>query len=361
MKPFQPNGTLTRAQLIAYAQGRLTPEEQHRVEQHLEQDPLLRDAVEGLQQTGAMQALAQLDTKRPLASTSNASVQWIAGIVILGGLIAGWYLASAPNPKEPMAERTSSVVDSLTTPLRAPMEPLRRSEITAAEEQPKRDRIGHERMALHTREAAELTLPRETGATRVDPRATTVQQTEADKTVKSADRHRTSIQLLFVHDLKMVHPQELYSRDPVMSLLDAHVAARFTDADARDSIGAQDLLLSYTSFMDEALGRFSRNDHKGCLDDLRFVLTQYPDDVNALFYGGLCAYNLGLYDHAREFLDRAATHPVDVFDEEAAWYHALTLDRMADPGAQDAFGRIANSGGFYSELAKGRLVPPTTR
>ena len=113
---------------------------------------------------------------------------------------------------------------------------------------------------------------------------------------------------------------------------------------------------SATNKQDDALGSFVKNDHKGCLDDLRFLLDQHPDDVNALFYSGLCAYNLGLYDRARGFLQRAAGHPVDVFDEEAAWYYALTLDRLKDPGAHDAFQRIANGDGFYSELAKGRIT-----
>ena len=108
--------------------------------------------------------------------------------------------------------------------------------------------------------------------------------------------------------------------------------------------------------MDEALGRFAENDHKGCLDDLRFLLAQYPDDVNALFYGGLCAYNLGMYDRARALLHRAATHPVDVFNEEAAWYHALTLERLGADGALDAFVRISANEGFYAEQARQHLA-----
>ena len=104
------------------------------------------------------------------------------------------------------------------------------------------------------------------------------------------------------------------------------------------------------------MARFGRNEHLGCLDDIRFLLTPYPDDVNALFYAGLCSYNLGLYKRARTFLHRAATHSVDVFDEEATWYHALTLEKLGDQqAAQESFARIAASGGFYAAAASARI------
>jgi tetratricopeptide (TPR) repeat protein len=115
---------------------------------------------------------------------------------------------------------------------------------------------------------------------------------------------------------------------------------------------AEQRQMRYTPFMEEALSKFVRNDHKGCLEDLRFLMGQYPDDVNALFYAGLCCYNLGMNERAKEFLQRAATHPVSLFDEEATWYHALSLERLGDGDqARIEFARIAKAGGYYAERA----------
>lgn len=45
-----------------------------------------------------------------------------------------------------------------------------------------------------------------------------------------------------------------------------------------------------------------------------------------------------------------------MFDEEAAWYHALTSRRMGEQAqAQEAFRRIAAQGGFYAEQAGAML------
>lgn len=234
--------------------------------------------------------------------------------------------------------------------------PLENAEIAAAQEQPAELRIGHEPSALHTSAVAQA-VEREHGIDRVDPRKPVLNPVAPTADAKPIRITKTSRQLLFLHDLKVVAPQELYASDPLMLLADAHVAARYHDDRAQDSLSKETLTLAYTRFMEDALGRFVRNDHKGCLDDLRFLLDQYPDDVNALFYGGLCAYNLGLYDRADKLLQRAATHPVDAFDEEAAWYHALTLERFGQAeAAKEEFSRIASQDGFYAKQAASRTA-----
>ncbi len=113
----------------------------------------------------------------------------------------------------------------------------------------------------------------------------------------------------------------------------------------------------YVPYFTEALRKFKRNDHKGCLEDLRFLLAQYPKDVNALFYAGLCSYNLGMYSRAREFLGRSALHPIDTFDEESEWYLALTLDRSGEhEEAVEAYNKIIAERGFYAERARERMM-----
>ena len=355
--PFAPRGSLTREQLLAYAEGRLSPTEQHKVELHLEHDPLLRDAVDGMRTPGARAALNALDTHRP-GGAATSTKWWIAGgsIAAVVGVIIWWSASSSEletaGPNHPPQEHAAVITED---PDRW-IVPLANAEIAAAQEQPAELRIGHEPSALHT-SAVSLSVDREQGIDRVDPRKPLLNPVTPTPDAKPLRIPKTSRQLLFLHDLKVVAPQELYAGDPPMLLADSHVAARYHDDRAQDSLSKENVTLAYTSFMDDALGRFARNDHKGCLDDLRFLLDQYPDDVNALFYGGLCAYNLGLYDRADKLLQRAAKHPVDVFDEEAAWYHALTLERLGQTeAAKEEFARIASQDGFYAKQAGARTA-----
>jgi len=355
--PFAPRGALTREQLLAYAEGRLSPIEQHKVELHLEHDPLLREAVDGMRMPGARAAMKALDAHRPGGAATSAK-WWFAGgsIAAIAGVIV-WWIASSPFT-EPIAQRVPEQEHAAVISEDPDhwIVPLENAEIVAAEEQPAELRIGHEPSALHT-SAVSIAVDREQGIDRVDPRKPVLNPVAPTSHTQPLRTSKRSRQLIFLHDLKVVHPQELYASDPQMLLADAHVAARYYDDRAQDSLSQETITLAYTRFIDDALGRFVRNDHKGCLDDLRFLLDQYPDDVNALFYGGLCAYNLGLYDRAGKLLQRAATHDVDVFDEEATWYHALTLERLGQgEAAKEAFARIAAQDGFYAKQAASRTA-----
>lgn len=348
--PFTPGGPLTRAELEAYLNGRLPPAEQQRVELHLEADPLLRDAAEGLAQNGALAGLAALRDRRPVRSWSWR--WWIAGALAAAVTALLIMVPIRPAPEGapvPHPEAAAPRIEQMV---------LAATEIEAAQEQPESLRIGHEPTALHRRTADQSAVARDGGIEPLPARPPAMERGPEASGPLSSGRSRPSLRLLFLHDLKVVDPRELYATDPTLTLADAHVAARFADQRAQQQAREESITLSYTVFMDEALARFARNDHKGCLDDLRFLMEQYPDDVNALFYAGLCSYNLGLYGRARTLLHHAATHPVPVFDEEAAWYHALSLEQLGEAAAaQEAFGRIAAGRGFYADRAAARRGP----
>ena len=156
MHPFDHAGPPTHEQLLAYVQGRLSPAEQHAVEAHMERDPLLRDAVEGLQQPGAVDALQKLDGMRPTKPSGVSGAWWIVGgVAVLIAVVGIPYFTSTAGPEKKIAETTTGVVaGSAARDLN--QVPLANAEILAAVEQPRPERIGHERMALHTREAARL-------------------------------------------------------------------------------------------------------------------------------------------------------------------------------------------------------------
>ena len=353
--PFAPRRAITRDELLAYAEGRLPPARMHEVERAVEADALVRDAAEGLRVPGARIGLDALDAARPRGA--RAMNGWVIGSLVAVIGITAWMIL-APDDTTPLAERGGTAP---TIP--EPLTPLRAEEIATAQEQPESLLIGHERLALHAqplRQRRAVVDPepveRDGGIEPIAPREPVIARGEAKAEPRIERKRKSSRQLVFLHDLKLVHPLELYTADPVLALADEGVAARFADATVAGS-ASETVMMPYLEFMDGAVARFAASDHKGCLDDLRFVLGQYPDDVNALFYAGLCSYNLGMYARASALLQRAATHPVDVFDEEALWYGALTTERLGGKeAAREAFARIAAQGGFYAEQARMRLA-----
>ena len=354
---FSPRGTLSAEKLKAYAEGRLDAAASHDVEMHLEADPLLRDAAEGLQRSGALVGLDNLAQQRPGDGGSAIGAWLIGGLVIVGvmGITVWWHDADRIQRITGAAPPTYDVPSTTTAEPEAAA-PLAQVEIEAAVEIPETLLIGHAPTDRHTRAVAETPVVERTLVDRVVPHNTTIANGQPAATEKPLPASHHSIQLMFLHDLKLVDPKELYATAPLFITEPDHVPASYADGSQKAASTKDERRMRYTPFMDAALEKFVQNDHKGCLEELRFLLAQYPDDVNALFYAGLCCYNLGLNERAREFLHRAATHRVDVFDEEAVWYHALTLERLGElQAAQEVYQRIASQGGFYAERATDRL------
>ena len=356
--PFTPHSTVSAADLKAYAEGRTPAAEAHRIEQHLEADPLLREALEGLQVPGAMAGLARLP-----ANTAERSGKRTTGPVLVLALLAGisavivHRVTRTDLPAAVQEEPTTRIADAM-----AKVEPGS-AEIAAAVEQPESLLIGHAPAEPHRRPIHPGTaVPSLEHVERVriepaTPREIGTAVNRRDPTMRPEGARRPSVQLIYLHDLKLVHPQELHGSNPRIEASGANVDARFADRREEQRAEGEERRVAYLDFMDEALARFTANDHKGCLEELRFVLAQYPEDVNALFYAGLCTYNLGLYDRAEHFLRLAMVHPLQVFHEEGEWYHALALDRSGrSEEARISFERIANAGGFYAQRASAQAT-----
>lgn len=358
--PFTPRGTLSSETLKAYAEGRLEGSAAHEVELHLEGDPLLREAVDGYRTPGAIAGAGSLGSYRP-KSTGTSWASWALSAIVVATV--GVALHYATRVTDEVMVNTQSTAQNATVASPSVEASIAPQEIQAAIEIPESLHIGHSATERHALSAISVqasapldTISREL-VDPVEPRKTALPTTAHVDVPSTVKAQRPSLQLVYLHDLKLIHPKEVYGRSPELDLSATGVDARFSNANERDQVRAQEKRIAYLSFMDEALEKFVDNDHKGCLEDLRFVLDQYPDDVNALFYAGLCAYNLGMDERAERFLLRAAHHTFQVFDEEADWYHALALQRLGqNDAAQQALERIAREKGFYADRAAARIA-----
>lgn len=356
--PFSNPEAPSKARIKAYLEGRLAPEEKHAFERGLELDPILREAMDGLRGPGALEGIAALDELRP-AGTAAPGKGWryLLGAVVVATVAGSWLALSRPAEKENVFvaahDDPGTVVQEASEEQTTPLD---HTTIEAAVEQPETLLIGHRAEERPTPLASVGTVVRrDPGIAPLEPIRPALPNSTPTAPRLSRGARSTRM-LLFPHDLKLVHPDELYPYEPGVDPSVLSVSAQYSDRRTQQAGSGEARTMRYTDYMEEALGYFGRSDHKACLKKMDFLLEQYPKDVNALFYAGLCSYNLGLYEHARGFLHRAATHPVDSFDEEATWYHALTLERLGDQqAAQEAFTRIAANGGFYAERAAGRL------
>jgi len=111
--------------------------------------------------------------------------------------------------------------------------------------------------------------------------------------------------------------------------------------------------INYVEFLSESQKLFLASNFKGALEGYNEILKQYPMDVNASFYSGLCYYNLNNNEKAIHFFDLVETHYYTTFSEEAAWYKAkalVDLGKFAE--ASVLLEKIIKKEGFYVKKAK---------
>jgi len=350
--PFTPTGPPSQDLLERYVRGELHAAERHALELRMEEDPLLREAVEGL---GMPNALAGLS---PLADHRPRTVRWGPRLFGAGLLIAaGWVAALLWVREEPNAAPAPIAQQQLEQPFAADsVIAVIEQEIILTEPLNATERIGHDPVQRAPMTVRDTVMAQPIDRRDSSPTALTIPP-PVPAPREAPPRTRSNRQLAYVHDLKLVHPKELYEPVPLLTE-PSGIPANFADGnDMRERTGPP-RTMRYLDYMDVALGRFARNDERGCLQDLVHLLGQYPNDVNGRFYAGLCCYNLGLPERAMGYLEAVVNDPLDTFQEEAYWYLALSTERALGMEAAEALYRnVAEGGGFYAPRAVAKLTP----
>lgn len=116
-------------------------------------------------------------------------------------------------------------------------------------------------------------------------------------------------------------------------------------------------LVSYDAYIEKTAYFLKMGSFKNALTRFDIILQHYPDDLNALFYSGFALYNLGQFEKAKEFFILGLQNPYTNFDEECAWYYALSLEANGETKqAQKLFGQIAQSTSFYKPQAQKKMA-----
>lgn len=349
--PFHAGAPPDRERLERYVQGALSPQERHEVEAHLESDPLLREATEGLLLPGAMDAMYTLHGP----PTGRSPLNWRLMLVAVAGVGAALvWTFTRPTGEAPLPAHAPISHAAPAGPMSAAVESSLLVVDAELEAHPVEPQITWEPAAERFRSDPVLPGPMErTGVDRMPARTPRVGQHPATPDLLHDHAGRPSRRLIFLHGMKVVHPAEL---DHGMRDLPSPGRSAHAEAALKDSIPASLELRPYLVLMDHALNALAQGGERTALEDLYLLLGQRPHDVNAQFYAGLACYRLGLYARAQGHFKAAATNSVNSFREEALWYQALTTEHTAGfAAAQPLFERIGHEGGFYAHQAHERL------
>ncbi|HLU85291.1 MAG TPA: hypothetical protein VKZ45_07445 [Vicingaceae bacterium] len=113
---------------------------------------------------------------------------------------------------------------------------------------------------------------------------------------------------------------------------------------------------TYVEVLDRAMTNFKNTDYKAALQDYDLILSKHPEDVNALFYGGLSAFQLKNYTQALKNFSEVLINKETTFHQEAKWHQSLTQIALGKNNeAKKNLQEIVKEKGFYAEKAVAKL------
>lgn len=157
---------------------------------------------------------------------------------------------------------------------------------------------------------------------------------------------------IYLNKLKLVD-YRAYRKRPNLTVETFELSGVPADQEAREVVKdskTTDLEVAYFDYIKKTTEFLLNEDYKQALARLNIILSHYPDDVNALFYSGLCYYNLAEYRKATELFKSCLTNKFYNFDEEAEWLLAKSYEALGETDKAKAINKlIKERGGFYSK------------
>ncbi len=165
--------------------------------------------------------------------------------------------------------------------------------------------------------------------------------------------------VMYIEDLKVVDYKKTYFyAAPVFSDIftstNASAENKTTNPDEQNK--TTERKPAAYQVLKKGLQLFKQQKYLDANTEFELLLEKNNNDVNALFYSGICLCELGVYHSAIKQFKQVMAYPNHQFEEEAKWKLALTYYKQGDmANANILFKEIVDDDGFYAEKAKGMV------
>jgi hypothetical protein len=340
--------------LKRYYDGRMSGAEKNALEQMALDDPFLKDAMDGFEANpGSFDAFY----KNHAARHQKFSVGYfIVGGLLTVGLVASLIISTLSGPEQPGQGAMITPADSALITREVDVIPVAIDSLQVIAEA---DEVNAEEIVTNkTGIQKTITYPDVEGERPIVIEEDVV----VDDAYAIADERNFNlaayVPATYLSDLFVVDYRRIKRENQLELIRYTKYELTGTSAEFENELTNENDLVEkevevpYFEYLGKSMERFAAGDYKKALTNYNVILEQYKEDLNALFYGGLCYYNLQKYDKALHYFDLILTQQLNAFKEEAAWYKAkslIKLERRSE--AIRVLEDIIAGGGFYSKDA----------
>lgn len=347
---LRPDNNITAELLNKYFNGELSEKEKNALEKLALDDPFLQNAMEGFE-ISPESLKKHIERQNTLGKKFNR-IYLITGLLLTAALSAILVILHKnpenqnviSNPPENQTENQTTEVEifpvSIDTLTPAPIEEqIQVSEVVKNKKEIQKtisynDIPGETPIVIEE----ELTITEEFEIIPENVNLSVVELVPA-----------THLHDLFVVDYRRIKREhtDIYYTKYVFSGTPAEFESEHTQNTSEMLETRVDM--PYWDYLRKSMEVFAKGNYKNALNRYIIILEQYPEDMNAFFYGGLCYYNLGNFNKALEFFDQVLIIDLNAFKEESTWYKAKTLIKLSRKNeAKLLLDEIIATGGFYA-------------
>lgn len=368
-KIFGPHDALSREELQAYFDGKLSGEAKHRVEEKLSSGAYEAEAMEGLEQhPGALNLLPATPSFLQTGASSGASSSvyktlfWISTAVAVVAIVVLFMRhPEAPLDAQHVPEKAIPTQENSLSETEKEEQLI---EIENAQPIASAEQITYSKAV----QSQPKTLPAD------EVKVNVVEPVKSEEVVEHVPAHQpddidltgkdpvviSNVKFTYLHDLKVIDYSELYTEGIKKQEINlSGTPANVAQKGEKDELewDMRTVRIPYETYLKETLGEFKDGRFKNALKQFNIILEHYPDDLNAFFYGGLCYFNLGKFERAISYLDKCINNAFNTFSEEAEWYKAKSLIKLnRKEEAKSLLQNIVTDKGFYARQAQSLLA-----
>lgn len=339
---------ITKKTFLAYIRDKLTPARKKVFENEYKNDDFVRDAVTGFTSVkGSACDIREIDRQiaKKLKISNTLAPKLIYYSVLFVSVAAFvWFFNQENQSPDEKISRSNNVPDKQFT--------INKTEESEPIEENKRITSvlasGEQKMVDKFERNADAGFIEKIKSTHIKNIKTDTFSTG------SIGKHYMVLPVTYIYNLKVVDYSKIRRKTKENNFDGGSLPPKYENRQSRETLGGlpEKKEVYYTEFITKAMRKFAANSYKEALADFDIVLEHYPDDLNALFYGGLCCYNHNLNNRAVEYFDMIIGSNYTIFLQESAWYKALALINSGETEkAEEILHEIAASEGFYSQRA----------
>ena len=371
--------------IAAYLRNELSSAERHEIEKLLQDSELHEAALEGYAQNpDALNQLGAInqDIKELTQSSGSGSLalKVIAGAALAAAVVALFWLWPAeqegelaqntPAPKEEKTPAKPLPQDHFLQEEAAP-EPPKADQEDAAREQAANliDPQEGEHIIIQRPKAkpvpADILAPVEEDEEPIEydpiPEIETPSEIAEVTPERKAQRPTPDpSDFIYIFNHRTYDYSEVYENDIEEEFVfENGVPASFENEDRMRESGSETRVRTYAyeDVLEAGIFKLKKRRYKQAIQKFNLILGQFPEDQNALFYGGFANFHLGEYEVAIKWFDQVISNPNITFHEEAEWYKAKSLLASGETAAgKELLKQIIDLNGFYAEQAKAALM-----